>query len=103
MIAALRLARVGLHLGYGIAATALVYPLIGRLAQLRLKQRWSRQLLGMLGVSLRAEAAPDDAPALLVANHVSWLDIFAINAVAPAAFVCKAEVRAWRHLNRTGP
>jgi 1-acyl-sn-glycerol-3-phosphate acyltransferase len=32
---------------------------------------------------------------LLVANHISWLDILAINAVHPARFVSKADVRAW--------
>jgi 1-acyl-sn-glycerol-3-phosphate acyltransferase len=32
---------------------------------------------------------------MLVANHVSWLDIFAINAIVPARFVAKAEVRRW--------
>jgi 1-acyl-sn-glycerol-3-phosphate acyltransferase len=32
---------------------------------------------------------------LLVANHVSWIDIFVINALAPAAFVAKEEVRRW--------
>lgn len=95
MIAALRLARVGVHLGYGLAAAALVYPLVGRPAQLKLKQRWSRQLLGMLGVRLQAEATPLPSPALLVANHISWLDIYVINALAPAAFVCKADVREW--------
>lgn len=95
MIAPLRLARVGLHLGYGMATVAVVYPLLGRHARLRLKQRWSRQLLRMLGVRLRADAPLPTMPALLVANHVSWLDIFVINAVAPAAFVCKAEVREW--------
>jgi 1-acyl-sn-glycerol-3-phosphate acyltransferase len=95
VIAAFRLARVGLHLGYGIATAALVYPLIGRPGRLYLKRRWSRQLLGMLGVHLQAEAAPLPAPCLLVANHVSWLDIYVINALAPAAFVCKAEVREW--------
>jgi 1-acyl-sn-glycerol-3-phosphate acyltransferase len=89
------LTRVGLHLGYGLATAALVYPLIGRPAQLKLKQRWSRQLLGMLGVRLQAEAAPLPSPTLLVANHISWLDIYVINALAPAAFVCKADVRDW--------
>lgn len=32
---------------------------------------------------------------LLVANHVSWLDVFVINAAAPSDFVCKAEVHDW--------
>lgn len=95
MRTAFRLARVGLHLGYGLAVAALAYPAIGRPARLRLKQRWSRQLLGMLGVGLRIDAAMPASPALLVANHISWLDIYVINALAPAAFVCKAEVRDW--------
>jgi 1-acyl-sn-glycerol-3-phosphate acyltransferase len=30
-----------------------------------------------------------------VANHVSWLDVFAINAAIPCAFVAKDEVREW--------
>jgi 1-acyl-sn-glycerol-3-phosphate acyltransferase len=32
---------------------------------------------------------------MVVANHVSWLDIIAINAVLPAHFVAKSEIRAW--------
>ncbi len=32
---------------------------------------------------------------LLVSNHISWLDVFVINAAVPAAFVSKAEVRDW--------
>jgi 1-acyl-sn-glycerol-3-phosphate acyltransferase len=32
---------------------------------------------------------------MLVANHLSWLDIFAINALATSAFVAKAELRRW--------
>lgn len=31
----------------------------------------------------------------MVANHISWIDIFVINAAAPAAFVAKEEVRRW--------
>ena len=95
MIVAFRLTRVGLHLGYGLATAALVYPLVGRPAQLKLKQRWSRQLLGMLGVRLQAKATPLPSATLLVANHISWLDIYVINALAPAAFICKADVRSW--------
>ena len=34
-------------------------------------------------------------PLLIVANHVSWLDILAINAVRPVRFVSKADVRHW--------
>ncbi|MDD5611700.1 MAG: lysophospholipid acyltransferase family protein [Gallionella sp.] len=32
---------------------------------------------------------------MLVANHISWLDIFVLNAIYPARFIAKAEVRSW--------
>jgi 1-acyl-sn-glycerol-3-phosphate acyltransferase len=34
-------------------------------------------------------------PLLVLANHMSWLDIFVINASLPAAFVSKEDVRHW--------
>lgn len=89
-----RLARVGLHLAAGLATVAAIYPFVGRPLRQRLKQRWSRKLLTILGIRLRVSG--DLQPgALLVANHVSWIDIFVINAATPTAFVSKAEVRGW--------
>lgn len=32
---------------------------------------------------------------LLVANHISWLDVIALNAVVPACFVAKSDVKSW--------
>jgi 1-acyl-sn-glycerol-3-phosphate acyltransferase len=39
-------------------------------------------------------------PVLLVANHVSWIDIFVINAVRPTVFVAKSEIQHWPVLGR---
>jgi len=58
-------------------------------------RRWSVRLLRSLGIELRSSGTPHPGPLLVVANHVSWLDIVAINAVHPARFVSKADVRAW--------
>ncbi len=52
-------------------------------------------MLGILGVRLDARLEHAIPGSLLVANHISWLDIFAINASLPTAFVSKAEVRRW--------
>lgn len=90
-----RLLRLGLHLAEGALTIALVYPCVSLSGRQKLRQHWSRRLLGMLGLRLQVEGERIAPGALLVANHVSWLDIFAINAVAPAAFVSKAEVRHW--------
>lgn len=46
-------------------------------------------------MGLRMHGVAQPGPVLLVANHVSWLDILAVNAVQPARFVSKADVLAW--------
>ena len=49
----------------------------------------------VLGLRLRRAGAPMRHPGALVANHASWLDIFALNACLPVQFVSKAEVAHW--------
>lgn len=72
-----------------------VFPFCGDRHRLLLKQTWSAAVLDALGVELAADLAHASAGVLLVANHVSWIDIFVINAALPAAFVAKDEVRRW--------
>lgn len=94
MRGAYRLARVVPHLIWCVAVTTLAFPFLPHNARLAFKARWSRQLLDCLGVRLESSGVPMNG-GLLVANHISWLDIFVINAQAPAAFVAKSEVRSW--------
>ncbi|HJW02494.1 MAG TPA: lysophospholipid acyltransferase family protein [Azospira sp.] len=72
-----------------------MYPLLGNQLRLSLKRRWSERLLRILGIRLNAKLGHLPAGSLLVANHVSWLDVYVINGAQPAAFVSKAEVRQW--------
>jgi 1-acyl-sn-glycerol-3-phosphate acyltransferase len=59
-------------------------------------REWSRQMLHIIGVALVVRGnLPGEGPALLVANHVSWLDILVMNAAQPARFVAKADVKRW--------
>lgn len=92
---ALRLARLGLHLLRGVGTVGLVYPLVAGRRRLTLKQRWARRLLEILGIRLALDGADVVPASLLVANHISWIDIFVINAIRPASFVSKDEVRRW--------
>ncbi len=95
LIQLLRCIRLGLHLLRGVATVACVYPLIRDSRRLWIKQNWSRQLLGILGIRLDAQLAGVEPGSLFVANHISWLDIYALNAARPMAFVAKAEIRQW--------
>jgi 1-acyl-sn-glycerol-3-phosphate acyltransferase len=57
-------------------------------------QAVSRASLALLGIRYRRRGRPVSTGAL-VANHCSWLDIFAVNAGARVTFVAKAEVAGW--------
>src|SRR5262245_7106230 len=63
----------------------------------RLAMRFARRTLRSLGVrvTVRGTALPADEPALIVANHVSWLDVYILNTLVDARFVAKSEVAAW--------
>lgn len=92
----LRLIRFTLHVLKGLGICAVVFPFAGRARRAASIQRWSRQLLDICGV--RCQFPVGDAPApdaMVVANHISWLDIFVINALHPCTFIAKAEVRGW--------
>ena len=79
----------------GAGVALLVFPWCGDRRRLRLRQSWSAALLDALGIDLQADLSEVVPGALLVANHISWIDIFVINAALPAAFVSKEEVRHW--------
>jgi len=91
-----RLARVVVHLCEGLATCALVFPFVSSSRRARLTRGWSRRLLRLCRVEVdHVGGVPALEHALVVANHVSWLDIFVINALDPCRFVAKAEIRSW--------
>jgi 1-acyl-sn-glycerol-3-phosphate acyltransferase len=59
-------------------------------------QHWARAMLVILGIELRVTGNPPQrGPVLLVANHISWLDILVMHAARHCRFVSKHEVRDW--------
>ncbi len=76
-----------------LAAPALAV-LPGRFAG-ALTRALARTVLRALGVRVVVRGRAPRTPALLVANHVSWLDPLVLLAVVPARAVAKREVRAW--------
>lgn len=72
-----------------------VFPVCGEAVRRRLKSSWAIALLDTLGVTVEADLTHAVPGALMVANHISWIDIYVINSVLPSAFVSKEEVRHW--------
>lgn len=65
----------------------------------RLVQMVCRSCIGILGLEWRRIGKPATGAGAAVSNHVSWLDIFTLNAAMPVFFVSKAEVRSWPGIN----
>lgn len=64
-------------------------------AQARLLQRIAQEVLEVHGVCVEVLGPPPTQPALIVSNHVSWLDPLVIMAHVPCLPVAKSEVAAW--------
>jgi 1-acyl-sn-glycerol-3-phosphate acyltransferase len=100
MRAVLRLVRVVVHVLHGLLIVLLRFSRLDAAARRERVLWWSRKLLTVCGIELIVDGAPRPGAKLVVANHVSWLDIVALNAVSPARFVSKSEVQGWPLLNR---
>lgn len=66
-------------------------PLAGRLPML-----WHRAARRLVGLKVVEHGRPATGrPLLIVANHVSWLDIVVLGQLMPLSFIAKAEVARW--------
>ncbi|MGX1273716.1 lysophospholipid acyltransferase family protein [Streptomyces phaeoluteigriseus] len=69
---------------------------VGRRVPAALVRRWARAVVRAAGVRTRVTgAAVPDGGLLLVANHISWLDIPLLAMVRPARMIAKTEIRRW--------
>lgn len=63
------------------------------------QRAWVRRFLWMvarlLGLRVAEMGEVLDAPVLLVANHISWLDILAIGGQVEVGFIAKSEIAGW--------
>ena len=92
----LRITRLALHIVRGLVIAGFFFPFLDRAGRNREINRWARHVLEIAAVRLHVHGAVDASrPLMLVANHVSWLDIFAIQSVLPVRFVAKSETRSW--------
>ncbi len=91
-----RLARALVHALLGWATITLRFPRLSPDQRNLRVQIWARQMLAVMGVDLQVRGTPPvHGPVLLVANHVSWLDILVMHAARHCRFVSKSEVGHW--------
>jgi 1-acyl-sn-glycerol-3-phosphate acyltransferase len=108
LIAPLRAVLLVPHILLGLGIAFIAFPLSrSQTTRNRINHWWSRWVLRLCGVRLRVSGQPlsDELVStgmtpgrkgrLLLSNHISWLDIFSINAAMPCRFVAKAEIVRW--------
>ena len=84
------------HLLAGLWTIYMRFPRLGTEQREMQVQVWSLQFLALWGIHLRVIGQPVvSGPALLVSNHISWLDILVIHAARYCRFVSKSDVRDW--------
>jgi 1-acyl-sn-glycerol-3-phosphate acyltransferase len=94
-VALWRLLRATAHVLHGMAVMTR-FPVLDEAGRHERIRWWSAGLVRSMGLTLQLSGTPRPGATLIVANHVSWLDIAAIHAAAPhARFVSKADVLRW--------
>ncbi len=95
---AVRWLRTCIHIAVALFLAGVVFPLSSPARRAFLLQWWSAKLLRILNIHLQVSGVRLPAHVrntVVTSNHVSWLDIFVINAAHPARFVAKSEIRDW--------
>lgn len=91
-----RLLRLALHVLHGLALVQLRFGAYTPAQRQARVGWWSGKMLHVLGITLGSLGQARPGAKLLVANHVSWLDIAALHALMPEArFVSKSDVKHW--------
>ena len=94
-VALWRLLRSFLHVLHGMLVMTR-FPLLDAAGRHERIRWWSAGLLRAVGMTLQVSGVSRPGATLIVANHVSWIDIAAIHAAAPhARFVSKSDVLHW--------
>ncbi len=80
----------------GLLVLYLLAMALGTRATLVVRRLWCRGTAWLLGVRITLAGRPfTDCPTLLVANHVSYLDVLALGAFVDGTFIAKSEVAGW--------
>ncbi len=93
---------IGLFIN-GLIIAAGLFPVINALystgkAKARrdaLKTLWLRWFSSIVNLQITKEGEPPEQGALLISNHISWLDIIIIGQYLPAYFVAKSDISQW--------
>lgn len=84
------------HIARGMWTIVFRFPKLAQQEREARVHAWAEAMLRGVGITLVLQGRPvSDGPALLVANHLSWLDIVVLHASRYCRFVSKADIKHW--------
>lgn len=95
-----RISRIVTHMLVGVMTASAVFPWASQPLKLRLTKWWCGHLLVAFNMRVTAHGhvpPPNQAitSTMVVANHISWVDIHALNSIVPLRFIAKSEIKNW--------
>lgn len=101
LTALFKLVRALLHILSGFFIILLLFPRLNPEQRQLRTQVWSLAMLDCIRIQLIVKGNPGlNGPLLIVANHMSWLDITALHAARYCRFVSKADIKKWPVIGR---
>ncbi len=93
----LAFARLALFIAFSVPYALMLYALMALKRDITRQRTWYFKTVSrVVGIKVIVRGRQSDAsPQLVVANHVSYFDIFALGGVARGTFVAKAEIKNW--------
>ena len=92
-----RFTKLGYLLFSALMVMIFCYPFQSQLKRYSYLRIWSERMMTIfkLKIEVTGDIPESFSGLLIMANHVSWLDIFALNYVHPVSFVAKKEIHSW--------
>jgi 1-acyl-sn-glycerol-3-phosphate acyltransferase len=93
-----RLSRIFIHTLAGLMIATFVLPFLRNNTKLSLIRWWCGGLLRAFGIQVSAHGelpASNTQGTMFIANHISWVDIHALNSLIPLRFIAKSEIKNW--------
>ena len=90
---------MALHIVQGLATLIFIFPRLSPARRQRLIRSWDGKVLKIFAMRTQVDAPPGFDLArpqrLYIGNHISWIDVYALQSITGARFVAKSELAAW--------
>lgn len=82
----------------GLVIVGSIWSLSTKKTKMKLVKWWSGVLLKHFGIQVVIHGKGPDgniSNTMFLINHISWLDIYALNSVIPLQFIAKSDINKW--------